>query len=186
MQYDPILLEFFSRIKELETALNEINGKLQRFEQESQEYTEPKPCTDVCEDRPDEGAKYQRLTGKMIHYCYEAGKKAFMNQHPNYHQMAEKIAKDTGMNPSTAFMYTYVVKCLLNGEPYKRAISVKATEAYLNQIAEEFGAQTLQNALNAIREHVAYRQKLGQTAKSLSDLCDFFQKRLDSLETAAP
>lgn len=161
MNYDKIIIELLSRVKILEEEVIELKEKLEK----------PEVSTEKVKE-------YTKTSPEMIMSCYKFGKKAFENPNTDIKNCAEIISKETQMNKSSAFMYIYVVKCLLSGEVFKRAINSSALKTYLNLINEEFGKNGLKKALYATHLHIQYRKSCGQKVTSISKICTTFEKRL--------
>jgi hypothetical protein len=62
-----------------------------------------------------------------------------------------------GINPNSARDYIYILKSMLHGEVYKRAMSTGATKHFLEQIKCEYGSSVLARAVGALRKHILYK-----------------------------
>lgn len=164
MQYDAILLELMSRIQVLEKEVAGLKQTVQALESHTGE--------DASRSQP-----YTKLTQPMMEVCYRYGKKAFQTPGAKLGQYADDAAAQTDMNRSSALMYIYAVKCMLEGNVFKRALSVKAIRHYLSAIYEDFGKPGLDKALQATRKHVEYRRSLGHSVNSIAALCDQMELR---------
>jgi len=106
----------------------------------------------------------------MLQRCYDCGQQAHREQTADLMALARQVAAETGMNQSSAYIYIYVVQCMLEGVSYKRAINARATALYLEKIRADCGEAGLESALQALAGHIAYRKRLGHTVTSLEAL----------------
>ncbi|MBK8040022.1 MAG: HNH endonuclease [Verrucomicrobiaceae bacterium] len=72
-------------------------------------------------------------------------------------QEAKRRLEHTGLNSNSAADFIYNIGHLLRGEGYKREMSVSATDHFLAWIRRDRGDEALANALEALRQHIAYR-----------------------------
>ena len=158
MEYDSIILELMSRIQKLEEEVAQLKASASTL-----------PKTETPAHR-DVTASYQKTTEAMIDCCYTYGKKAYEQQVGDLWQLVPEVQQETGMNGNSAYIYLYVVKALLEGSIYKRAINVSASRKYLDRIGEEYGPEGLRKALSAMEQHIAYRKSLGHPIDSLENL----------------
>ena len=120
----------------------------------------------------------QTSSDEMTDICYNYGKQAYISQDTNIKALANNVKLKTGMNPNSAFMYIYVVKNMLSGTIFKRAINNRALEKYFNKINSEYGKQGLKKAIFATRQHASYRNEFGCPVKSVITLCDKYEKNI--------
>lgn len=177
MQYETIILELMSRIKVLEEDVSCMKATLQTFEAAGNFAggTTDTPSVPVPVLR---NTTYTKMTDRMIDRCYEYGKKAYCTRHANIGDYADLVADETHMNRSSALMYIYAVKCMLEGKVFKRAVSSKALRRYFAEIDTDFGKNGLSNAIAATRAHIEYRQSCKFPADSIIAVCDEFQKKI--------
>ncbi|MBE7025508.1 MAG: hypothetical protein E7408_05580 [Ruminococcaceae bacterium] len=161
MQYETIILELLSRIKKLEKDVEELK--------------QSKDNTDAVQERKNT-VSYTKMTDEMIAVCYQYGKKVFEGE--DAQELAALIAKETGMNRNSAFMYIYVVNSMLSGEIYKRAISKRALEIYFEKISKEYGSIGLRKAIRATRLHIDYRRGYGHAVDSVEEICNRYADRV--------
>lgn len=166
MQYEVIILELLSRIKKLESDVDELKDLLSSNNSSSELVSTERGS------RP----SYTKMTDDMIMICYQSGKKVSDGENPN--ELAEMIADETGMNKNSAIMYLYAVDGMLNGTIYKRAISSKALKKYFELIFNEYGSKGLKKAIQATREHIRYRQECGHTVDSIEEICNQYENRI--------
>lgn len=170
MQYETILLELMSRIKTLEQGQAVLHERVDTLMQQINENFSFEESA-ATENSFSGQKEYIKMNEEMIELCYAAGKKLYSDANANIGALADETARKSGMNRNSAFMYIYVVDCMLRGVVYKRAISTKATEKYFKAIDAEYGKVGLQNALRAAREHIQYRKSLGHAVDGLAGLC---------------
>lgn len=178
MQYDSIILEMLTRIKKLEDEIAILKSEPRQLEhinaQEPVNVQEPEKNSDEeNENKPLHSVSYQKTSDEMIKICYQYGKEVKEGGNPQ--KLADKIAKQVGMNRNSAFMYLCAVDGLLSGKVFKRAISAKAIEKYFVLILDEFGTTGLKRALEATRLHVNYRRECGQNVDSIEQLCKKYE-----------
>ncbi len=164
MQYETIILELLSRIKKLEEDVEDLKQSRQN------NVVEQENATSVS------SVSYTKMTDEMIEICYKCGKMVFQGE--NAQELADDVAKETGMNRNSAFMYIYVVSSLLSGEVFKRAISKKALEIYFKKIFQDYGSEGLKKAIKATRLHIDYRRSCGHAVDSIEEACDKAEARL--------
>ncbi len=162
MNYEKIILELLSRVKDLEDEVRIIKEKTLTLPT-----NEPTPIL---------LKSYKKTTDEMIMLCYKFGKKAFENSSTHIVKYAKEVAISTNMNTSSAFMYIYVVKSLLEGNVFKRAINSKALDTYLELISEEYGKNGLTKALNATKQHIEYRKKFNHPIDSIIKIYNKYNK----------
>lgn len=168
MQYETILLELLSRIKSLESEVEQLKQKLEACSRP----VSPTPS----EEGEQPSAGYQKMTDDMIDRCYQEGKR--LQEGANVQQLANVVAQQTGMNRNSAIMYLHAVDGMLSGTVYKRAISAKATQRYFDWILKEFGSVGLKQAIRSTRLHIQYRKACGHKVESIEALCDRQETRL--------
>ncbi len=169
MQYETIILELLTRIKKLESDVEELKCIINSSAREL-------PDEDVPITESASRTSYTKMTDDMIMICYQSGKK--LNAGENPAELADMIVNDTGMNRNSAIIYLYAVSDMLNGTIFKRAISSKAIKKYFDVIFNEYGNAGLKKAIRATREHIRYRQECGHTVDSIVELCDAYENRL--------
>jgi len=175
MQYETIILELLSRIKKLEDEVEKLKADIA-----AQNHV---PIEETMEENVEmhtnsSGNNYTKLNDQMINLCYEYGKKAYDRTGSNLWDMADSVAAQSGMNRSSAFIYICVVKNMLDGDVFKRAINAKAMRIYFNRFLKEYGKEGLAKALNATRQHITYRRSLNHPVDSIEALCSEYEKKL--------
>ena len=158
MQYDTIILELLSRIKKLEEDVENLKRSRQNSDVEQEDAATAS------------SASYTKLTDEMIEACYRRGQMFFEGE--NAWELADKVAEETGMKRSSAFIYIHAVNSLLSGKVFKRAISKKALKTYFKKIFSDYGSEGLKKAIKATRLHIAYRRSCGHVVDSIEKICD--------------
>ena len=177
MQYETIILELLNRIKILEEEGKQLKHRVAALE-EAAGLIAPESREKAPRGEETAGAStYTRTTDDMMKACYAYGKKAYLNPSRDIGEAADAVAKETGMNRSSALMYIYAAKSMLMGEIYKRAVSTKGARIFLENILSDYGVNGLEKALHSTREHIKYRQSLGHTVDSLIELCDEYEDK---------
>ncbi|RNF31078.1 hypothetical protein NM04_09045 [Massilia aurea] len=69
----------------------------------------------------------------------------------------DELVSAFGFNPNSASMTIRSLRHLLNGERYRRALTVGATDYFLERIREEYGNEGLHKALAGLSAHIEYR-----------------------------
>ncbi len=89
---------------------------------------------------------------------YEAAYKVGLRRHDGEIRNADvrELLTDTGMKPTTASILAGNVSYMLNGEVYKRAQSIPATDDYLTWIRRDRGDAAYWNAIRSVRAHIEY------------------------------
>ena len=172
MQYEAIILELMTRIKKLEDEVAQLKESIVRGQ------CREEALRDGSEETPEgrEKGSYQKMNDAKIMACYQGGKQ--LHEGANAAELADAIAKETGMNRNSAIMYLYAVDALMSGTVFKRAISRKALKEYYDLILGEYGTNGLRQALEATRLHIEYRKDCGLTADAMEELCCAYESRL--------
>lgn len=172
MNYESIILELLSRIKNLENRCDAMESKIEELKaQREDELNGQSPYSPNTNQR-------QKMTKEMIDTCYECGKAVFSENAIEFNQEIDKLSRETGVNRNSAIMYVYAVKNMLNGEIYKRAISIQATEKYLTYILKDFGKNGLRKAVQAVKAHIEYRKNFGHTVDGLERIYNEYKMKL--------
>lgn len=75
-----------------------------------------------------------------------------------------------GFNANSANMTIRSLRHMLNGERYRRALTLDATDYFLSRIREEYGNEGLQKALAGLSAHIDYRHSTGVTVPGLQTI----------------
>lgn len=73
----------------------------------------------------------------------------------------DDLVRAYGFNPNSANMTIRSLRHLLKGERYRRALTLSATDYFLNRIREDYGSYGLQKALVGLSSHIDYRHGTG-------------------------
>lgn len=176
MQYETIILELLSRIKNLEEDVNKLKMEQAANFSVLQHDEGELDCENDGQIQTTSPVTHKKMTDEMIDICYKCGKKAFSGE--SVQELAEDISDTTGMNKNSAIMYLYAVKGMLEGTIYKRAISAKAMKRYYNTIFNEYGSAGLKKAIQATRLHIAYRRECGHMVDSIEEVCNDYENKL--------
>lgn len=176
MQYETIILELLSRIKKLESDIDELKQFKDSFSSISNNEDDRIFDENDYKIPNDTSISYKKMTDEMIDICYKCGKKVSAGE--SVQELADDIADSTGMNRNSAIMYLYAVQGMLDGTIYKRAISSKAMKKYYDNIFNEYGSVGLKKAIQATRLHIDYRRECGQNVDSIEDLCNAYENKL--------
>ena len=186
MNYESIILELLTRIKTLEEQVSRLQEQVAQLQcgrtAEDRESLSTENAEENAEEKAEVGfssPSYSKMTDEMVGLCYEYGKAARAAHTTNFWPYAGRIAEQTGMNRNSAFIYVYVFQCMLNGEVYKRAISVRATRYYFDHILVDFGKEALRGAISATEQHVEYLMERGNPCESLRALCREYKPKTD-------
>ncbi|GAB7224776.1 hypothetical protein VoSk93_39950 [Vibrio owensii] len=95
------------------------------------------------------------ITIKEIKVAFELGIQAH-EQDISPSKLKHKLVNDYRMTSSSAHGYIETVSHLLAGHCYTRTINAQATEYYLEQIYQRYGAPALKPAVEAVRKHLDY------------------------------
>lgn len=179
MQYDSIILEIISRIKQLETRCDKIEDHISQLELSCYEIHQAilNQNTEVSEEMTvQNGGQKQKMTREMIDACYHCGVALFQQEGIDLGKEIDRLTINTGVNRNSAIMYVYAVKNMLSGQVYKRAISQTATELFFQYILRDFGKEMLKKAVSATRSHITYRRECGHIVDGLEALCNQYEK----------
>lgn len=79
----------------------------------------------------------------------------------------DDLVRAWGLNANSANMTIRSLRHLLNGERYRRALTLDATDYFLRRIRDEYGNQGLQKALAGLSAHIDYRHSTGVAVPGL-------------------
>lgn len=178
MQYETIILELMARIKVLETDVSNLKETVRNLENQRTVENIVFPEADAIEVDSQNSAGRTSTTKEMMDTCYTYGKMAYHNPDANIGDYANQVARESGMNRNSAFMYIYAVKSMLSGIVFKRAISNKAIERYLNTIYNDCGKEGLRTALKSINAYAEYRKEYDLPIESILAMCEKFQEKI--------
>lgn len=177
MQYEGIILELMSRIKNLEAEVAELK-ELMKHQPNAAPASTVESSDDRFESQNSSSGSYIKMTDEMIMACYRSGKDAFEKREKNLGALADRISVGTGMNRNSAFMYICAVKSMLEGTVFKRAISAKAHRMYLNNIYAEYGRVGLARAIHSSRLHAQYKKSCNLPIDAVEDICNEYERKM--------
>jgi len=79
----------------------------------------------------------------------------------------EDLVRAHGFNANSASMTIRSLRHMINGERYRRALTIEATDYFLNRIKAEFGNQGHKKALAGLSAHIDYRHSTGVSVPGL-------------------
>jgi 5-methylcytosine-specific restriction protein A len=82
----------------------------------------------------------------------------------------DDLVRAYGFNANTANVTIRSLRHMLNGERYRRALTLDATDYFLDRIGEEYGNQGLERALAALSAHIDYRHSTGRRVPGLQTI----------------
>jgi len=120
------------------------------------------------------------ITGIKVQSAYRKAKLVYSGQ------LALKDAQDEleeiGLNRNSASDLINNFKCMIEGQKYTRTNNAITTDYYLESILKDFGTSKLQNALNALREHIDYYETLQNT--TMKKQREILSKYLNIVQTS--
>lgn len=174
MQYETIILELLSRIKKLEEEVAELKQSL--LVSSSAHLSVDDTVNNIYEENADNSEQRVKMTNEMIDVCYQGGKKLAAGE--NVQELADDISESIGMKRTSAIMYLYAVRGMLDGTVYKRTINAKAIRRYFDLILNENGSAGLKRAIIATRLHIEYRRECGHKVDSIEEICNEYENKL--------
>lgn len=82
----------------------------------------------------------------------------------------QDLVRAYGFNANSANMTIRSLRHMLNGERYRRALTLDATDYFLGRIREEYGDNGLQKALAGLSAHIDYRHLTGVAVPGLQTI----------------
>lgn len=79
----------------------------------------------------------------------------------------DDLVRAHGFNANSANMTIRSLRHMLNGERYRRAMTLDATDYFLDRIRDVYGSQGLQKALVGLSAHIDYRHSTGVNVPGL-------------------
>lgn len=88
--------------------------------------------------------------------------------------LSDEVAKHSGMNRGSAFIYLNLLSNLVKGESNTRTLKVKDLEYLLEKIKTDLGENIHRNAIQSLKQSVTYwREKIpGAFADNVEALCE--------------
>ena len=168
MQYEIIILELMNRIKQVESRCDEVEEILAHLLQEPE----------TAEEAAGDTTRRQRVTPEQMRACYDCAVQLFGQAGAGFSAAIDTLVDETRMNRNSAISTVNVVRNMLAGKGYTRAISHPGTVLFWEAIKKDFGAEALKKAIQATRDHVAYRRQFGHPVDSLERLCEEYEQGL--------
>lgn len=88
----------------------------------------------------------------------------------------DSLVRNYAFNANSASMTIRSLRHMLNGERYRRALTLGATEYFLGRIRDEYGNQGLQKALTGLSAHIDYRHSTGVAVPGLQAILEKYGK----------
>lgn len=82
----------------------------------------------------------------------------------------EDLVRAYGFNANSVNMTIRSLRHMLNGERYRRALTLGATDYFLGRIRQEYGNQGLNKALAGLSAHIDYRHSTGVAVPGLQTI----------------
>jgi 5-methylcytosine-specific restriction protein A len=82
----------------------------------------------------------------------------------------DSLVRAYGFNANSVNMTIRSLRHMLNGERYRRALTLDATDYFLGRIREEYGNHGLQKALAGLSAHIDYRHSTGVAVPGLQTI----------------
>lgn len=136
---------------------------LEFMAEESEDHNEPVEDEDSMQSK----RKQRSITEDMIERSYDLAKNVYSSNLDMQDAISE--LEEMGMNTSSAWMHLDCFSHMMEGECYKRDISRAAINYYVNKIAEDFGEEFRQNAIEAIKQNYLYRKEKGYIIPWIQD-----------------
>lgn len=95
-----------------------------------------------------------KITQQHYQKAYELGRRVYEGKMRPTDAKAELAA--IGVNPNSAIDFIYILRHMLKGECYKRAISTANTDAFLTWIRRDYGVEAYAQAVEALGKHLEY------------------------------
>lgn len=159
MNYDSIILELMSRVQKLEEEVAALK-------------------TDNKSTEVEPSKVKNKITPEMTSLCYSFAKAVYNRRDVDLYSLAEKVAKETGMNVNTANINIVAMIDMLNGNSYKRLLSAESLDLCLGWIYNDFGKQGLEKAVIATKGHIKYLNSIGNPANKLRIVCNKYEQKL--------
>ncbi|MCH7225657.1 HNH endonuclease [Haloferula sp. A504] len=114
---------------------------------------------------------------EAIEAAYSAGLQVFDGE-IRKKEALESLSR-AALAPSSASSLVWIVGKMLKGEKYTRALNIRDTDSYLTWIRRDKGDAGLRLALEALRKHIAYYEKVrGTTRTGLREVLEKHKKFL--------
>ncbi len=110
------------------------------------------------------------ITEREFKATYELGIQVY-NKEISIKDAVVRLVDDYQMNKSSADTSISRLCHMLNGERYRRTLSISHVEYYANRILKDFGVDKLKAFLKSLELHIEYNQNL-EPPKRVPGLCD--------------
>ncbi|WP_314437102.1 hypothetical protein [Massilia timonae] len=88
----------------------------------------------------------------------------------------DELVRMFGFNPNSARINIRSLRHMLNGERYRRALTIGATDYFLQRIREEYGNDGLRKALAGLSAHIEYRNSQNVKVPGLDTILAKYSK----------
>ncbi|WP_149982396.1 HNH endonuclease [Pseudoalteromonas rhizosphaerae] len=96
-----------------------------------------------------------RISDSQIKMAYIVSKEVFLGKLRKI-DGALILSDDYDLNKASAGDFINCFKCMAEGRIFQRAMSCKAMDIFIKNIADDFSFEVLENALNALELHINY------------------------------
>ncbi|WP_196894029.1 HNH endonuclease [Aureivirga marina] len=117
-----------------------------------------------------------KITKEMTFMAYEISKKIFLKQIKKEEGL--KILVELGMNKDTAGFQIQNFIHFIHGEQFTRTQNEFTTKYFLDKIYDDFGINSLKNAISALEKHIDYYENLPKGSKlpGKRKILDYYKK----------
>ena len=115
------------------------------------------------------------LNTKVLDHIFELSQQIAKSQ-ISLAKAAEVLHKEHAIKKSSGQMTLSSLGRLLNGEVYKRALTIQIVEYVLARVNDESGAAGLRKALTGLSAHIEYRNLGGVNAPGLQTVLAKFSR----------
>lgn len=102
----------------------------------------------------------KRITLDVVKQIYPLARDVYKGK-SGMRAAQDKLVRDAGMNPGSAWDYLGVFQRMMKGEGYTRTINKDAVRHFLKMILADFGQEALRLALSSVKQHTEYYRSLG-------------------------
>ena len=132
----------------------------------------------------DEKPKRTKMTKKHTEAAYIESKKFYAGKKTKPEAIRHLVDK-LNMNRNSASNYIDNFKHMMDGQVHKRNLNQEATDYFLAQILQDYGAGKLANAIQATRKHIKYyEERAGTSLNSLRHIVSRHEKILEDQSTS--
>ncbi|MBO6586652.1 MAG: HNH endonuclease [Gracilimonas sp.] len=103
-----------------------------------------------------------KVTEQHSQKAYEVSKAVYLEE-ISFQDGRSLLKEKHEMNPNTASDFINIFKCMMEGKRFTRTLNAYSTNYFLENIKQDFGIESLIDALTSLKLHIEYYESLRNT-----------------------